>query len=188
MRIDGMTIDDVGLRPSRMQLADLLAMIPPPGAAPPTPAQARAMIEKVAKVYEGMRIGNAEMRGFAVETPEGPVKLSAMRFNLDSGKVNEFAIEGLDGRTPQGPHQGRALCAQIARRRQPAADVGAVLQPVATAAARPGARDDPADRGCRTQGRSRRPSRTPASRSTSTPSTSTGASSSGRSRASCGWR
>ena len=103
MRIDGMTIDDVGLRPSRMQLADLLAMIPPPGAAPPTPAQARAMLEKVAKVYEGLRIGNAEMTGFAVETPQGPFKLSAMRFNLDSGKVNEFAIEGLDGRTPQGP-------------------------------------------------------------------------------------
>ena len=31
MRIDGMTIDDVGVRPSRMQLQDLLAMIPPPG-------------------------------------------------------------------------------------------------------------------------------------------------------------
>jgi hypothetical protein len=103
MRIDGITIDDLSLRPSRMQLQDLLAMIPPPGAAPPTPAQARAMLEKVARVYEGIRIGNAEMRGFAVETPEGPVKLSAMRFNLDSGKVNEFAIEGLDGRTPQGP-------------------------------------------------------------------------------------
>ena len=39
----------------------------------------------------------------SVETPEGPLKLSAMRFNLENGKVNEFAIEGLDGRTPQGP-------------------------------------------------------------------------------------
>lgn len=103
MRIDGMTIDDLGVRPSRMQVADLLAMIPAPGAAPPTPAQARALIEKVAKLYEGMRIGNAEMRGFSVETPQGPVKLSAMRFDLDNGKVNEFAIEGVDGRAPDGP-------------------------------------------------------------------------------------
>ncbi len=43
------------------------------------------------------------MRGFAVETPQGPIRLATMRVNLDSGKINEFAIEGLDGRTPQGP-------------------------------------------------------------------------------------
>jgi hypothetical protein len=102
MRIEGMTIDDVGLRPSRLQLPALLAMMPLPGATP-TPAQAREMLEKTAGIYEGMRIGNAEMRGLSVETPQGPLKLSAMRFNLESGKVNEFAIEGLDGATPQGP-------------------------------------------------------------------------------------
>jgi hypothetical protein len=103
MRIEGLTVDDVAMRPSRLQLAALMAMTPPAGAAPPTPAQARAMLEKAAGVYEGIRIGNAEMRGLAVEMPDGPVKLSAMRFNLESGKVKEFAIEGLDGRTPQGP-------------------------------------------------------------------------------------
>jgi hypothetical protein len=103
MRVDGMTIDDVGLRPSRLQLPALLAMMPQPGAAPPTPAQARDLMEKVASLYEGMRVGNAEMRGFSIETPQGPIKLSAVRLNLDGGKVNEFAIEGLDGRTPQGP-------------------------------------------------------------------------------------
>jgi hypothetical protein len=102
VRIEGFTVDDVAMRPS-LQLPALMAMTPPAGAAPPTPAQARAMIEKAAKVYEGIRIGNAEMRGVAVEMPQGPVKLAAMRFNLENGKVNEFAIEGLDGRTPQGP-------------------------------------------------------------------------------------
>ena len=103
MRIDGMTIDDVGLRPSRLQLPALLAMIPPAGAAPPTPAQAREMMEKVAKLYEGVRIGNAEMRGLSVETSQGPLKLAAMRFNMESGKIGELAFEGLDTRSPKGP-------------------------------------------------------------------------------------
>jgi hypothetical protein len=103
MRIEGMTIDDVGLRPSRLQLPALLAMIPQAGAAPPTPAQSREMLEKVAKLYEGIRIGNAEMRGLSMQTPQGPLKLSAMRLNLESGKIGELAFEGLDTRAPTGP-------------------------------------------------------------------------------------
>jgi hypothetical protein len=103
MRIDGITIDDVGLRPSRLQFPALLAMMPPPGAAPPSPAQARELIDKVAKIYEGMRVGNAEMRGLSMQTPQGPIKLSAMRFNLENGKIGEFAIEGLDTHSPKGP-------------------------------------------------------------------------------------
>ncbi|MEA2911632.1 MAG: hypothetical protein QOJ15_3713 [Bradyrhizobium sp.] len=103
MRIDGMTIDDVGLRPSRLQLPALLAMIPPTGAAPPTPAQARDMIEKLAGLYEGIRIGNAEMRGLSMETPQGPIKLSSSRFTLENGKIGEFSFEGLDTSSPKGP-------------------------------------------------------------------------------------
>ena len=57
----------------------------------------------MANIYEGMRIGTAEMRGLSAETPEGPFKLAAIRFNLENGKVGEFAIEGLDGRSPKGP-------------------------------------------------------------------------------------
>jgi hypothetical protein len=102
MRIEGMTIDDVRLRPSRLQLPALLAVIPPPGATP-TPAQAREMLEKVAGIYEGMGIGNAEMHGLSMDTPQGPIKLSTMRFNLEDGKVGEFAIEGFNARTPKGP-------------------------------------------------------------------------------------
>jgi hypothetical protein len=102
-RIEGFTVDDVAMRPSRLQLPALMAMTPPTGAAPPTPAQARAMLDKAAGVYEGVRIGNAEMRGLSMETPQGPIKLAAMRFNLENGKVGEFAFEGLDAQSPKGP-------------------------------------------------------------------------------------
>jgi hypothetical protein len=101
--IDGVTIDDVGARPARMQLATILAMFPAPGTQP-TPAQARDMMEKVAGLYEGMHLGNAEIRGMSIETPQGPLKLAAIRYSLDNGK-GDFAIEGLDARTPTGPFQ-----------------------------------------------------------------------------------
>ncbi|MFG3592740.1 hypothetical protein [Bradyrhizobium sp. RDI18] len=102
VRIEGLTADDIGARPSRLQLAALLATIPS-GTAQPTPAQAREMMERMAKIYEGVRIGNAEMRGFSMEMPEGGFKLASMRFSLENGKTGEFAVEGFDGRTPQGP-------------------------------------------------------------------------------------
>ena len=103
MRIDQMTIDGVGARPSRLQLPALLAMIQAAGATSPTPAQTRELIDKMAALYEGMRIGTAEMRGLSAETPQGPVKLQAIRFNLEDGKIGEFAVEGLDTSAPKGP-------------------------------------------------------------------------------------
>lgn len=103
MRIDGMTVDDVRINPSRMQLPALLAMIPQPGSPPPSPAQARELLEKIAGLYSGAAIGNAEMHGLSVETPQGPLKLSSMRFNFEQGKIGELAIEGLDARVPNGP-------------------------------------------------------------------------------------
>ncbi len=103
MRIDSMTIDDVALRPSRMQIPALLAMMQSAGAAPPIPAQAREMMEKVAKLYEGIRIGNAEMRGLSMQTPQGPFQMAAIRLNLENGKIGEFALEGVDTLSPKGP-------------------------------------------------------------------------------------
>jgi hypothetical protein len=38
-----------------------------------------------------------------METPQGPFKLAAMRFNLENGKIGEFAFEGLDTGSPKGP-------------------------------------------------------------------------------------
>jgi hypothetical protein len=103
MRVDAITVDEVALRPSRLQLPALLAMIQSAGTAQPSPAQARELVEKAATIYEGMRVGTAEMRGLSAETPQGPFKLAAIRFNLEDGKVGEFAMEGLDTNTPKGP-------------------------------------------------------------------------------------
>jgi hypothetical protein len=104
MRIEGLIADDVGLRPSRIKLPALLAAMPAAGTTP-TPAQARDMIETAASFYEGIRIGNAEARDMSMEMPGGLMKLSAMRFNLEGGKVREFAFEGFDMSTPKGPYK-----------------------------------------------------------------------------------
>lgn len=106
MRIDGMTADDVGLKPSKLQfpkLMEIVDSIPAPGTTP-TPAQTRDMLDKMAVLYEGLSLGGAEMRGFSMETPQGPFALAAMRLGkLENGKIAEVAIEGLDARSPQGP-------------------------------------------------------------------------------------
>jgi hypothetical protein len=105
MKADGMTVDDVGLRPSKLQFSELMSIIaaaPTPGVTP-SPAQTRDIRQKMAGIYEGIRLGKAEMRGFAMETSQGPFKLAAIRFNLENGKIGEFALEGLDARSPQGP-------------------------------------------------------------------------------------
>jgi hypothetical protein len=103
MRIDAMTLDDVAVRPSKLQLPALLATIQAAGTAQPSPTRAHELIERAAAIYEGMRVGTAEMRGLSAETPQGPLKLSAIRFNLEDGKIGEFAFEGLDASTPKGP-------------------------------------------------------------------------------------
>ncbi|CCD88125.1 conserved exported protein of unknown function [Bradyrhizobium sp. ORS 285] len=102
MRIDGATLDEFNVRPSRLQLPALIAALPTMPSGPPTPEQGRDLMERVAGVYEGMAIRNAEIRGLAVETPQGPFKLAAIRADLKDGK-GDIAVEGLDGRAPNGP-------------------------------------------------------------------------------------
>jgi hypothetical protein len=107
VRLGGMTLDEVGLRPSKLQFATLMEIVesaPPPGTTP-TPAQLRELLEKVASIYEGLYLGGFEARSLSVETPGEPFRIAAVRFGkLDNGKLAEFAIEGLDAHSPkQGP-------------------------------------------------------------------------------------
>jgi hypothetical protein len=108
MRLDGMTIDDVGLRPSRLQFPALMAVIdaaPPPGTTPTT-EQMRDLLDKAAELYEGIRIGRAELRGLTMDTLEGGFRVGKTTLaNLENGKLGEFAIEGIEGKAPQGPVQ-----------------------------------------------------------------------------------
>jgi len=106
MRLEGVTADEIGVRPSKLQFDRLMAMVnavPPPGVTP-TQAQLKDLLESVAGLYEGVYLGGAEIRGLSIETPEGPFRLAAIRLGkLDNGKLAEFALEGLDARVPQGP-------------------------------------------------------------------------------------
>ena len=105
MRLEGMQADDIGVRPSRLQWPQLIAIIeqaPARGAA--SPDQLRGMLGKAAGIYEGLRIGSAELRGLTMQMPEGPFRLAAIRLSrLENGTLGEFSLEGLDGTSPQGP-------------------------------------------------------------------------------------
>ena len=102
MQIDSMVADDIRIRPSKLQMSDILALV---GTMPanPSPAQLEQMLPKVAGLYEGIGIGRFEMRGLSVDAPSGAVKLGTMRLaNVENGRVGEFAFEGVDagGKSP----------------------------------------------------------------------------------------
>jgi hypothetical protein len=104
MRMDTITIDDVGVRPSRLQFATLMSILQTSAKSTMLPpAQARELMARVASIYEGVRIGNAEAHGGSFDTPQGSGKLATMRMNLENGKFGEFAIEGLDATAAKGP-------------------------------------------------------------------------------------
>ena len=102
MRMDGISADEFSVRPSRLQLPALFAALPASTAVQPTPEQTRELMDKIAGIYDGMALRNAEMRGLSIETPQGPIKLAALRFDLRDGK-SDIAVEGFDGRSPNGP-------------------------------------------------------------------------------------
>jgi hypothetical protein len=106
LHMDGFEVDDVKLRPSKLQLPQLRAIAaaaPKPGTMP-TPAQTRDLMQKVAGLYESIHIGNAEMHGIAMDfEPEGSIRLASLRSNLDDGRISEFTVEGLDVPSAQRP-------------------------------------------------------------------------------------
>ena len=98
VRIESVSADDIGLRPSRLQIADILSLSDTLRINP-APKQLEQMMPKLAGIYEGLRIGSFEIRGLAVEAPDGSIQVGLVRFaGLENGKLGELAFEGLDAR------------------------------------------------------------------------------------------
>jgi hypothetical protein len=102
--LDSFTVDDMALNPSKQRLGELMTAVEAMQAAPMSvsPALTGELLDRVAGFYEGARIGKIEARGLtATGAPEGDVKLAAIRFaGLESGRLAEVAIEGLETRKP----------------------------------------------------------------------------------------
>jgi len=103
MRIDSITGEDLGLRPSRLSLDDIVFLSEVTSSpVPPSPIQMSMLIDKVAGLYEGVRIGRFEMQGVSFDMlPGRGIKLANVRMNgLENGRLAEFGMEGFD---VQGP-------------------------------------------------------------------------------------
>lgn len=96
VQIDGITFDDIAIRPSKFRPAEIIALVPADGSTP-TPAQSRDMIEKIADFFEGFQIGKVEIGKQTVETPQGTGRLNAVKYDQD-----RIELEGLDIPLPQG--------------------------------------------------------------------------------------
>ncbi|UPJ66412.1 hypothetical protein [Bradyrhizobium sp. 191] len=97
MDIDGFAMEDIDVQPSRLRLFEMFAMLPQDKSTPPTQAQTRELMEKVAGFYDGIRVGKAEIGKTSIGTPQGTGKINAIRY-----RQGDFAIEGVDAPSPQG--------------------------------------------------------------------------------------
>ncbi|SPP95835.1 hypothetical protein [Bradyrhizobium vignae] len=96
LQVDGITFDDIAIRPSKFRPAEIIALVPADGSIP-TPAQSRDMMEKVADFFEGFQIGKVEIGKQTIETPQGTGRLGAIKYDQDN-----IVLEALDMPLPQG--------------------------------------------------------------------------------------
>ncbi|MGZ5804422.1 MAG: hypothetical protein ACXWJT_09635 [Xanthobacteraceae bacterium] len=105
IQFDALQLDGFAIRPSKFSDPAILALSNGLGVSSPTsPAEARAMAEKLATVYEGVRIGKFEARGFDAHiAPLTASKIAAIRLTgMEDGHLAEFAIEGVDAQFAPG--------------------------------------------------------------------------------------
>lgn len=96
-KIGRILVEDIDYQPSKFRPGELLAVVPKDPPASQNPAQIRELMEKVANLYEGARVGKVTIADLSMDTPQGAAKLNAIRYSQ-----GELALEGLDAPTPQG--------------------------------------------------------------------------------------
>lgn len=96
-KIGRILVEDIAYQPSKFRPGELLAILPKDPSASQNPAQMRELMEKVANLYEGARVGKVTIADLSMETPRGTGKLNAIRYS-----EGELALEGLDTPTAQG--------------------------------------------------------------------------------------
>ena len=105
MLIDGVTAEDVALKPSKFPLAEMIPLfssLPRPGE-PMDPQRALAVLEAIAGIYDGIRIGSLELRRtkVALPAPQQQFSIGAIRMaGFENGRLAELSLEGLDAQTP----------------------------------------------------------------------------------------
>jgi hypothetical protein len=97
IQIDGITATDIAVQPSKFRPIEILELLPADRSVPPTPAQSRELMQKLAGFYDGLRFGKIEIGTMSMTTPQGTPRLRAIRY-----KDGELAVEGLDAPSPQG--------------------------------------------------------------------------------------
>jgi hypothetical protein len=105
LRVEGIVAEDIGLHPGKLSLADItfLTEIAPAPGVPPSPAQLTMLMDKVAGLYQGIRVGRAEVQGFSMKMLSDDARMASLRIEgLENGRLSELAIEGLSGRPAVG--------------------------------------------------------------------------------------
>jgi hypothetical protein len=105
MLIDGISAEGAALKPSKFPLTEIISLFStlPRAGEPLDPQRALVVLDTMAGVYDGIRMGSFEMRGMkiAMPAPQEPFRIGAIRMTgFENGRLAELSLEGLDTQTP----------------------------------------------------------------------------------------
>lgn len=96
-KIGRILVEDIAYQPSKFRPGELLAVLPKDSSTSQSSVQIRELMDKVASLYEGARVGKVAITDLSMNTPQGAGKLDAVRYFQ-----GELSVEGLDAPSPQG--------------------------------------------------------------------------------------